>query len=606
MSGPDYGSADIGQVGAPRRGQALDGSEIRASGPLPSLSPGSTFGGYVVEQIAGEGGMGVVYRARQLRPPRTVALKVISPQFAGDAEFRERFERESEIAAAIEHPNVIPVYEVGSDRGLVFIAMRFVDGTDLRELIHRIGRLDPPRAARIVSHVADAVDASHACGLVHRDIKPANVLVAHEGEREHVYLTDFGLAKPASGDGPTRTGMFVGTLDYAAPEQIQGARLDARTDVYGLGCVLYQAVTGEVPFPADSDHAKMFAHVTRMPPSIRAVDPSLPEALEGVVYKAMAKDPDGRYASAGDLGRAELAAVSGRAFPGATRSVAVGDAAPLVEPSAPVSTVRNRGWRETEQAGPATERDTAPTQGYPAGARAPERPVEPTFTYPKAPPAPPRRSNAGLAVAVVALAIAVAGGAVALVLSKRSGGAGGAPATSSASVSAKTVTTGLTASAATSPPPVPAGPPGALAQTQPPGASYTVLVPADWSYESESAASGQREDAWIGPNPNDRLRVLTSDCAACVTTSSGGPNPHGVTLPSGTYSTFSPNRWAVGYAATTAGNPYTDNGIVVVTGVPSTPTGYTQIDLWLPASQHATATRILDSFSPFQTSENGG
>ncbi len=417
-------------------------------GARPSLSPGSRFGGYVVEAIAGQGGMGVVYRARQLRPSRTVALKVISPLYAGDDEFRERFERESEVAASIEHSNVIPVYEVGADHGLLFIAMRFVEGTDLRALIQRVGRLPPRRAVRIVSQVGDALDAAHASGLVHRDIKPANILIAHEGEREHAYLTDFGLAKPASSDGPTRTGMFVGTLDYAAPEQIQGGRLDSRTDVYGLGCVLYHTLVGQVPYPADADHAKMFAHVTRMPPSIRSVDPSLPDALDVVVRKAMAKDPDNRYISAGDLGRAALAAIDGRTFTRAARSVAVGDAAPVVAPTEPAVPVAP----ETDLDELARGRERAPAAARPprpAVPRAPTpAPVAPTFTYPA--PAVPVRSSRGLTLAIVALAVAVAGVGAAVLLSQRSSGTNALAAKVASSGAAATSSPTTSASAAAS------------------------------------------------------------------------------------------------------------------------------------------------------------
>ncbi len=563
------------------------------------------FGGYVVEAIAGQGGMGVVYRARQLRPPRTVALKVISPEFAGDDEFRERFERESEIAAAIEHSNVIPVYEVGADHGLVFIAMRFVEGTDLRELIRRVGRLEPVRAARIISQVADAVDASHACGLVHRDIKPANILIAREGEREHVYLTDFGLAKPASSDGPTRTGFFVGTLDYAAPEQIQGTRLDARTDVYGLGCVLYHALTGEVPYPADADHAKMFAHVTRMPPSIRAIDPSLPEALDSVVRRAMAKNPDGRYVSAGDLGRAALAAASGRSPAYAARSVAVGDAAPLLEPTVPASTAtpyrEAPAARDTAPAGDQQPAATDPFLVLPTERAVGRRPLERTFAYPKA-PSHPRRSNVGLTFAVLALAVSVAAVAAAVVLSRSSGasnssGTGAAAAASSARTAraSSAATTAASSSAQGSSQPSPTD----LALTHPPSGAYSVLVPSDWSYQSATSASGDAQDVWTGPDPNDKLQVVTSSCASCVTASNGGPDPGAIGAPPGTVSSFKANPWAIGYAADTQGDPYTDNGIIVVTGQGSTPTGYAQIDLWLPDSQHSVATQILDSFSPF-------
>ena len=250
-----------------------------------------------------------------------VAIKVIAPELAADGGFRARFERESATAAEIEHPNVIPVYEVGEDEGLLFLSMRFVAGVDLRQLLAQEGRLEPERAARIVAQVADALDAAHARGLVHRDVKPANVLLAAQ---DHVYLTDFGLTKrTADSKGMTQTGMFVGTVDYVAPEQIQGGRVDARADVYALGCVTYQLLSGEVPFPRDSDFAKIFAHVNDPPPRLA----NMPEHLADVVGRAMAKDPADRFMSAGDFGRAVLAGAEGQAHGGGERTVAVGEAA---------------------------------------------------------------------------------------------------------------------------------------------------------------------------------------------------------------------------------------------------------------------------------------
>ena len=231
------------------------------------LVSGARFAGYVIEGVAGRGGMGVVYRAGQLRPSRIVALKVISPELADDSGFRERFTHESEIAASIEHSNVIPVYEVGEESHRLFIVMRYVEGTDLGRVIAAEGRVTPRRAVQILVQLTSALDAAHARGLVHRDVKPANVLIARESSADHVYLTDFGLAKFAVSGGPTRTGMFVGTLDYAAPEQFEGRRVDARTDVYAAGCVLYNMLTGGVPFPRESEAAIMWAHLSASPPS---------------------------------------------------------------------------------------------------------------------------------------------------------------------------------------------------------------------------------------------------------------------------------------------------------------------------------------------------
>ncbi|MEA2271689.1 MAG: hypothetical protein QOI98_397, partial [Solirubrobacteraceae bacterium] len=285
--------------------------------------------GFVIESVAGRGGMGVVYRARQKQPDRVVALKVIAVDLAQDDAFRTRFQRESSIAAQIEHPNVIPVYAVGEAGGVLYIAMRFVEGTDLRQLLAQEGRLEPARAAAIVDAVAQALDAAHAHGLVHRDVKPANILISTAGERDHVYLSDFGLSRHIEGSGGlTGTGAFLGTIDYVAPEQARGERVDARTDVYSLGCVLFQALTGTVPFPLDNDLAKLYAHDQQSPPSALERASDLPPAFETVLARAMAKAPDERYLSAGDLGRAAVAAASGALLSRAERSVAVEAAAP--------------------------------------------------------------------------------------------------------------------------------------------------------------------------------------------------------------------------------------------------------------------------------------
>jgi predicted Ser/Thr protein kinase len=305
------------------------------------IGPGSELGGFAIESIAGRGGMGVVYRARQRLPDRIVALKVISSEYAADPQFRTRFEREAAIAAQIEHPNVIPVHAVGEADGTLFIAMRFVDGVDLRKILTREGRLDPSRAAAIVDQVAQALDAAHARGLVHRDVKPANILVSASGGREHVYLSDFGLARHVVGShGLTGTGAFIGTIDYVAPEQARGDRVDARADIYSLGCVLFQALTGTVPFPADNDLAKLFAHGSQPPPSALERNPTLPVEFEDVLKRAMAKDPDDRQASAGDLGRAAIAAASGTAPTAPERTVATGAAAPGEAPSEPAAAPR--------------------------------------------------------------------------------------------------------------------------------------------------------------------------------------------------------------------------------------------------------------------------
>src|SRR3954447_18440080 len=296
---------------------------------MAEVAIGSEFAGHRIDGIAGRGGMGVGYLATHLALNRRVALKLIAPDLAADEGFRTRFKQESMTAASIDHPNVIPIYHAGEEEGQLYITMRYVDGTDLRALIAQRGKLDATTTAQIVSQVAAALDAAHAHGLVHRDVKPANVLIAGGDGEQHAYLTDFGLTKHAeSQSGMTKTGMFVGTLDYIAPEQLQGGQLDARADVYALGCVLYQALTGNVPYPRDTEPAKIWAHMSEPPPSVVQTVGDVPPQFEDVVQRAMAKDPNDRYLSAGDLGRAALAAAEMRSLSRAERSVATGDAAP--------------------------------------------------------------------------------------------------------------------------------------------------------------------------------------------------------------------------------------------------------------------------------------
>jgi predicted Ser/Thr protein kinase len=290
---------------------------------------GSTFGRYRIEAQIGRGGMGVVYRATEPGLGRQVALKVIAPEFADDEGFRKRFERESKLAAAIEHPHAVPIYEAGEQGGVLFLAMRLIDGTDLRTLLRVEDRLEQARAAGIVDQVAGALDEAHARGLVHRDVKPGNILVGSDRGRDHAYLTDFGLTKKMGGvSALTQTGQWVGTIDYVAPEQIEGKRLDARADVYALGCVLYVALTGKVPFEKDSDMAKLFAHVNESPAPPSTLVPGLAPELDEIVERALAKDPDDRYQSAGDLGRAAVAAAAGQRLTTPERTVAAGEAAP--------------------------------------------------------------------------------------------------------------------------------------------------------------------------------------------------------------------------------------------------------------------------------------
>jgi serine/threonine-protein kinase len=278
-----------------------------------STSLGPQIAGYRIEAVAGRGGMGVVYRARDTDLDRTVALKVIAPDLARDEAFRARFVREARVTAQLDHPNVIPVFGAGEDDGRLYIAMRWVEGTDLGRLIHERGPLEPKLAVELIARAASALDAAHAGGLVHRDVKPANLLLP-SAARSHVYLTDFGLAKHDGPDGAlTTTGNWLGTPDYAAPEQIEGRPLGPRADVYALGCVLFAALTGRPPFAGVPRLRKGWAQVHEAPPTLRSLAPGVPAALEPVVAKALAKDPADRYGSAGELGEAATAALTGDA-----------------------------------------------------------------------------------------------------------------------------------------------------------------------------------------------------------------------------------------------------------------------------------------------------
>ena len=258
------------------------------------LTRGDTLAGYRIEDVLGHGGMGIVYRATQLSLERTVALKVVASHLSEDPVFRDRFRREGRIQAGLEHPNIITIYEAGeSDEGL-FIAMRLVDGPNLKELL-LAGQLSPQRSIAILRQVADALDAAHESGLVHRDIKPQNILV---GPRDHAYLADFGLTKPPGQRSLTQSGQFLGSLDYISPEQIKGQQADARSDVYSFGAVTYECLTGTAPYPRDTEAAILYAHLADPPPAPSHANPALPAAIDASIERALAKEPVERPSSA--------------------------------------------------------------------------------------------------------------------------------------------------------------------------------------------------------------------------------------------------------------------------------------------------------------------
>ncbi|MFN2590336.1 MAG: protein kinase, partial [Actinomycetota bacterium] len=279
---------------------------------------GREIGGYRIESVIGRGGMGVVYLAEHLRLKRKVALKVLPPDLAGDELFRDRFIHESELAASLDHPNIVDIHDAGEADGLLYLAMRYVRGSDLKTLIARDGPLEPPRVVALLTQVAGALDAAHQLGLVHRDVKSANILVQPPTPSlgEHAYVTDFGLTKrPESMSGLTKTGQFLGSVEYAAPEQFEGRPLGPWTDVYSLGCVLYECLTGEVPFPREHEAAVMHAHLKEPPPRPSAKGPDLPKGFDDVVSRSMAKAPGNRHATAGALAEAAGTALRGESAP---------------------------------------------------------------------------------------------------------------------------------------------------------------------------------------------------------------------------------------------------------------------------------------------------
>jgi tRNA A-37 threonylcarbamoyl transferase component Bud32/glutamine cyclotransferase len=275
---------------------------------------GTDFLGYRVDAQIGRGGMGAVYRAYDLRLKRNVALKLIAPELSADERFRERFLTETELAASLEHPNVVPIHDAGEVDGQLYLAMRYVEGVDLKALLSEVGTLAPERAIAICSQVADALDAAHKRGLVHRDVKPSNVLLDTE---EHAYLADFGLSRRLADLGiPVPYALSLGTPAYVAPEQIEGDDVDAGADVYSLGCLLYECLTGEAPYPRESELAVLWAHLNDPPPS--------PPGLEAVMAKALAKEVQERYASCAELVEAARGAL------GLREGVVVGTRRPLV------------------------------------------------------------------------------------------------------------------------------------------------------------------------------------------------------------------------------------------------------------------------------------
>ena len=377
------------------------GQGAAAIGQMPRV--GSEFASYRIQGVLGRGGMSVVFRADNLRLGNEVALKVLSAELSENDAFRERFVRESRLAASINHPNIIPIYDAGEEDGLLYIAMRYVAGSDLKSMIRQEGPISLRRAADIISQVARGLSVAHERGLVHRDIKPANILTERAGGTgetvDHAYLADFGLMKhQVSRSGLTDTGQFLGTVDYVAPEQVEGRQTDHRADVYSLGCVLYECLTGSVPYPRDSDVAVLFAHVQDTVPRITDLRPDLPSTIDEIAARAMAKRPEHRYASAGDLSRDLSEAVGAYRYSHDRPSRVV-----------------------TEPTGPPPDVVRAPE---PVAQQAPPAPP----TDPGAGSTPPRPRRGRPSLLVIALAVALAAALAVIALQLATGGDSGSSA----------------------------------------------------------------------------------------------------------------------------------------------------------------------------------
>ncbi|WP_154663657.1 serine/threonine-protein kinase, partial [Saccharomonospora iraqiensis] len=305
------------------------------AGEVSADLTGRRLGNYRIDGVLGQGGMSVMYRATDVRLGRKVALKVIGEHLGADAEFRERFVDEARNTSAIDHPNIVPLYDFGELDDMLYIAMRLVDGSDLASLIAD-GGMGPQRAVGLLDQVADALDTLHERGLVHLDVKPANVLVtSKEAVREHVYIADFGLTRRGTTGHRTRAGDFLGSPTYAAPEHLRGEPLDGRTDQYALGCMLYACLTGKPPFTGDVE-AVIKGHLAEEVPSVRAVA-GVPAAIDDVVRTGMAKDPDARYDSCVGLVAAARAVLAGEESrsPGAPPPPGPSGSAPGTPPPPP-------------------------------------------------------------------------------------------------------------------------------------------------------------------------------------------------------------------------------------------------------------------------------
>lgn len=347
------------------------------------------MGDFEILSVAGEGGMGVVYKARQQSLDRDVALKVIREEIASEPEYRERFLREAKLAASVDHPHIVTVYDVGDEDGRLYLAMQWIDGTDLRKLLGSSGRLTPKRAIAIGTQLAGALDALHGVsGLVHRDVKPANVLVREVTGEDHVYLTDFGIAKPPeSMESLTRTGSTVGTTGYLSPEQIQGKEAGPRSDLYSLGCLVFEMLTGKTPFTGENELAVRWAHASDNRPLVGEVLPALGHRYDNFFQTALAIDPQQRFASGREFSETLASAQS---------------STDDIDPTAVMAQTH-----EATKIGPVTP--PPPGAAYQSAP-----PTPPPYGY--VTPAPQQRDRSGNPLALILLAIVAVVGITAAVL----------------------------------------------------------------------------------------------------------------------------------------------------------------------------------------------
>ena len=533
---------------------------------MSELAPGTQFGRYRIESVLGRGGFGIVYLATDTNPqlPRRVALKVLKAELGTEPTFRERFFRESRLAASLdEHPNILPVFDAGDLDHRLFIAMRYVEGTDLHSAIVTNGALDPLLTVSIVSQIAGALDAAHSVGIVHRDVKPGNILLSSDLRR--AYLGDFGLTKSLSSDSVTlsETGMFLGTVAYAAPEQLDGRPTDARADQYALACTMYECLTGSIPFGGDAK-AIMFGHMAKAPPTVTQRCPWMPSSIDSVVQRGMSKEPDYRYESCG-----KLAAEATRALDA--------DRSPAYSPIL----ARENDFATTVRPTPSLEQTRRDQTRVVAG---PLRPAAASVRSTS-----PLRLIAAAAI-FVALALAIAAAAFVSRQPARSGRS----ATSSTSALAMSAPRGTVTWTPT--PTATTTPLSALTQVKPPGQAYAALVPADWVFADVGTAGGSPTHVWSDPHDaSRRLRVVITTCSSCLAdpqNPTAAPDPMRV-VPAGVKDSVRLGSRRAGYLIFTPDNPYPDNGLIVVRAAG----GYAQLDLWLPESEHSRATSILDSFT---------